>query len=111
MEITEDKTGSVIILILKDRLDANTSDSLQEKLFASIDGGADRFAVNFVDLDYISSAGLRVLLLAMKKLKSIHGKIVRYALREQIQEVFDIAGFSPVFPFFDSREEALGSFD
>ena len=111
MEITEDKTGTVIILALKGRLDANTSNSLQEKLFASIDGGANRFAVNFADLDYISSAGSRVLLLAMKKLKSIHGKIVLYALRDQIQEVFDIAGFSSLFLFFDSREEALGSFD
>ena len=111
MEITEDRTGTVIVFGLKGRLDANTSNALQEKLLASIDGGADRLAFNFAELDYISSAGLRVLLLAMKKLKSIQGRIACYALQDQIREVFDIAGFSSIFPFFDSREEALDSFN
>lgn len=111
MEITEDKTGNVIIFGLKGRLDANTSNALQEKLFASIDDGTNRFAVNFTDLDYISSAGLRVLLLAVKKLKSVNGRIALYALKDQVREIFDIAGFSSIFPFFDSQEEALGSFN
>jgi anti-sigma B factor antagonist len=111
MDITEDKRGDVMLLGLKGRLDASTANRLEEKLLASIDGGERRLALNCSQLDYISSAGLRVLLLAMKRLRNVNGTIVLYALKDQVKEVFDIAGFSSLFPSFTTQEDALGSFD
>jgi anti-anti-sigma factor len=110
MDITEEKHGDVMLLGIKGRLDASTASRLEEKLLASIDRGERRLVLDCSQLAYISSAGLRVLLVAVKRLSSSNGKIVLYALKDQIKEVFDIAGFSPLFPSFATQEEALRSF-
>src|SRR5579883_1850037 len=107
MDITEQKKGAVVLLTLKGRLDASTAGRLEEKLLALIDGGETKFALNFLHLDYISSAGLRVLLMAAKRLKNVNGKIVLLSLKDQIREVFEIAGFAALFPIFDVEADAL----
>lgn len=109
MEITEQKKGPVVLLTLKGRLDASTAGRLEEKLLALIDGGEKQFVCNFLQLEYISSAGLRVLLMAAKRLKAANGKIVLLSLKDQIREVFEIAGFAAIFPIFDLEEEAVKS--
>jgi anti-anti-sigma factor len=110
MEITQQKRGAIVLLSLKGRLDASTSGRLEEKLIELIDGGEKQFVFNFLNLDYISSAGLRVLLMAAKRLKNVEGKIVLAALNDHIREVFEIAGFTAIFPIFDIEEDALRSF-
>jgi len=111
MEITKEKRGNVVLVEVKGRLDTSTSKTLEEALFASIDEGEKQLVLGCSQLDYLSSAGLRVLLLAAKRLRNINGKIVLYALQAQIKEVFDIAGFSSIFPLFNVQEEALRSFE
>jgi len=110
MEIREDKRGDIVIVGLKGRLDASTSNRLEERLLALIDGGEKRFVIDFSQLDYISSSGLRVLLMAAKRLRDANGKIVLSSLKDHIKEVFDIAGFSSIFPIFHSQEEAINGF-
>jgi anti-anti-sigma factor len=110
LEITEHKRGDVVILGLRGKLDSSTSVRLEEKLLALIDGGVKQLIVDFSQLDYISSSGLRVLLIAAKRLKSADRKIVLSSMKDQIKEVFDIAGFSSIFPIFHSQEEAINSF-
>ena len=107
MEITEDKKNTIVILGLKGNLNVITANLLEEKFTALIDKGERQLLVDFSQLDYISSAGLRVFLIAAKKLKGIQGKIVLSSLKPQIKEVFDISGFSSIFPMFNSREEAI----
>ncbi len=109
METTESKINGTVVLGLKGKLDANTSPQLQEKLFASIAGGEKRFAIDCAQLEYISSAGLRALLLAAKQLRNVSGKIVLYALKTHVKEVFDLAGFSATFPLLNSQTEAFAS--
>ena len=110
MEIRQDKHGAVTLLRLTGRLDANTSTSLEETLRTAIDGGARQFAIDCEQLDYISSAGLRVLLSAVKRIRHDDGKVVVSALQTHVKEVFDLAGFSSIFPAFPSAEEAVESF-
>ena len=110
MEMTETKTNGIVTLGLKGKLDATTSPQLQEKLLGSIAGGEKHFAIDCAQLEYISSAGLRVLLLVTKQLRTISGKIVLYALKPHVKEVFDLAGFSAALPLFGSQSEALSSF-
>lgn len=110
MEIMEQRKGAVVLLALKGRLDASTAVRLEEKFLALIDGGETKFALNLLQLDYISSAGLRVLLMAAKRLKTTNGKIVLLSLKDQIREVFEIAGFAAIFPIFDVETDALKSF-
>ena len=110
MEIDEDKKDGVVILSLKGRLDALTAMNLEEKFFNLVGLQEKLFAINCGDLEYISSGGLRVLLKAAKALKNDHGRIVLYALKEPIKEIFEIAGFLPLFPIYSNDTEALQSF-
>jgi anti-sigma B factor antagonist len=110
MEIAEQKKGSVVVLALTGRLDAGTAGKLEEKLVSLIDAGNRSFVLDLMNLDYISSAGLRVLLMTAKKLKGLNGRIVLASLKDHIREVFDIAGFSAIFPTYDQQDAAVGSF-
>ena len=67
--------------------------------------------MNFEKLDYISSAGLRVLLAAAKQLKGIDGELRICSLNEVVREVFDISGFTTIFKVFGSESEALDGFE
>ena len=66
--------------------------------------------VDFKDLDYISSAGLRVILKATKALNREDGKIMLCSMQDYVKEVFEIAGFDSFLPIVASMDEALNSF-
>jgi anti-anti-sigma factor len=75
-----------------------------------INSGAQRLAVDLSQLDYVSSSGLRVFLLAAKQLQGTQGKIVLCALKDHVRQVFDLAGFSSVLSIYGSRDEAIRGF-
>ncbi len=107
MQVTIDKREGFVVLKLKGRSDATTSNMLEEKLLALVGDGEKHFVVEFSNLEYISGAGLRMLLLVARKLKSAQGKIVLFALKDQVREAFDVAGFSTIFFIYRSLEEAI----
>ena len=110
MEILENKQGQIVILSLKGRLDAATSKLLEEKLLDLINSKNERrIVMDFQQLDYISSAGLRVLFMASKILKPENGKLALVSLKEHLKEMFEITGFHGIFPIFTNKEEALGN--
>ena len=106
MEITERKAGNVCVVGISGRLDSGTSDSLGQRLHQLIDRGERRLVIDAEKLDYISSTGLRVLLVAAKHLKAIDGRIVLSSLKPHILEVFEIAGFKSIFPIYDNTDQA-----
>ena len=110
MEISESKQHDVVIVRVKGRLDASNAGVLEDKLLALIGAGTQRLVVDCEPLEYISSAGLRVLLVAAKRLRGADGEIGLAALREPIKEVFDIAGFSSIFRVHDSVDAAVAGF-
>ncbi|TSA24739.1 anti-sigma factor antagonist [bacterium] len=107
MEIKQDKHGDIAVLNLIGRLDANTSGELESVLIPMIDGGEKKLILDFSALDYISSAGLRLLLLSAKKLRNNKGEIVLCSMKDFINEIFEISGFTPIFTIVDSKEDAL----
>ena len=106
MEITERKVGDVCVVGVSGRLDSATSDSFAQRLHHLIDGGERRLVIDGGTLDYISSTGLRVLLVAAKRLKAVDGRIVLSSLKPHILEVFEIAGFKSIFPIYGNVEQA-----
>jgi anti-sigma B factor antagonist len=107
MEMTERRTADIVTLSLYGKLDTTAAKTFEEKMLAHIEAGDRRFVIDLARLDYISSAGLRVFLLAAKRLGSGDGKIVLCALKDPVKEVFDIAGFSSIFPVYGSYDEAI----
>lgn len=110
MEITTRTQGDVSIVAIAGKLDSVTSSQAQQAFDGIVGGGARRIAVDFSRLDYISSAGLRVLLGTAKKLGASGGALRTFGLNETVREVFDISGFSAVLRVFPSEADALNGF-
>ncbi len=110
MTISVKTTNDVKILHYEGALDTQTSPDAQDQLTQLIEGGARKILVNFEKLEYISSAGLRVLLTAAKQLKALDGEFRVCGLNEIVKEVFDITGFMTILKVFGSESDALEDF-
>ena len=111
MEIKQEKKGNVLILNIIGRLDSNTASQMENELMPLIDKGDDNILVDFSNLDYISSAGLRTLLLAAKKMDKKDQKIILCSMKEFIHEVFEISGFTSIFTIAENEDEAMKEFE
>ncbi len=111
MEIKVEKKNAASVLKLSGRLDTGSATSLEEKLTTLIGQDETQIVVDFADLSFISSSGLRVLLMAGKKLKSTDGILVLSALQDHVKDVFDVAGFTMLFTMYASQEEAVKSLE
>lgn len=94
MTITKKQNGNALEIALEGRLDTMTAPELEAELKASLDA-ADSLALDFSKLDYISSAGLRVLLSAHKVMSGKGGMKVKN-VNEVVREVFDVTGFADI---------------
>ena len=94
MEITKQQNGTNLEIALTGRLDTVTAPNLEKELNASL-GAVDTLTLNFAELAYISSAGLRVLLSAHKTMSKKGGMKIANA-NEIVKEVFDVTGFADI---------------
>lgn len=106
MDIRETLQNDITIVSLTGRLDSSTSAQFEQYILTKV-GGQPRLIINFSSLEYISSAGLRVLLLAAKKVKQGNGRLILCALKEHIREVFEISGFLSILDIRASEADAL----
>ena len=109
MEITIRDQGDTKVVMLNGKLDTNTTSAAESEINALLDGGASKLLINFEQLSYISSSGLRLLLATAKRLKGSGGELKVCSLNEMATEVFEISGFSSILNVFSSEQEALGS--
>jgi anti-sigma B factor antagonist len=72
-----------------------------------MENGTQRMILDFQELDYISSAGLRVILKATKNLKGAEGKLVLCAMQDYVKEVFEISGFDSFLPIEATLDDAV----
>jgi anti-anti-sigma factor len=106
MEISTRTSDDIHIVAISGSLDSTTAPQAQKAL----DGvlvSARKLALDFSKLDYISSAGLRVLLGAAKQLRAKGGTLRMFGLNQSVREVFEISGFSAILNVFPSEAEAL----
>lgn len=96
MEINKNVSGSELTLKLSGRLDTTTSPELQQEVESSITPDIKSLVFDFSELDYISSAGLRVMLSSQKKMNSSGGSMVVKHANEMIYEVFETTGFTDI---------------
>lgn len=108
MELTEAKRFDVVVLDVGGRIDATSAPALEQKLLGILDAGERRLVIDCTSLRYISSGGLRVLLMAAKRLA--HGGALALAgLSAPIQEIFDVAGFSSIFRIYRTQDDAVAA--
>lgn len=94
MTIKKINNGAELTLLLSGRLDTTTAPQLESELKASLDG-IEKLTLDFAALDYLSSAGLRVLLAAQKTMNKQGSMVVR-SVNETIAEIFDVTGFCDI---------------
>ena len=110
MEIIEESQSGINIYRLNGRLDSNTSQGFEKKIFQAIDNGSKSMIIDFKNLDYISSAGLRVIFKATKALKREEGTILLCDMQDYVKEVFEIAGFDSFLSIAGTMDDALNAF-
>jgi len=106
MELTIEKQGGITIIGLHGRLDTSNYIQFENKLLEEISQGSSML-IDCAGLDYISSSGLRVLLLALKKAQQTSSKLALCSLQSGIMEIFRISAFDSIFSIFPDMQDAL----
>ncbi len=94
MTINKNLEGTVLTVAVEGRIDTTTAPDLEKELKGSL-GNASELIIDFKDVEYISSAGLRVLLSA-QKIMSKQGSMKLIGVSEDIMEIFEVTGFSDI---------------
>ena len=109
MNINERQQNNVLIIGIAGRLESSTSEALENTLVSRIDDGNIKIVIDFTELEYISSSGLRTLLMAAKKIKARQGGFVMSGMGTHIREVFEVVGLLPILTVIDDVEAAIDS--
>ncbi len=107
MEISQKEENGIVFIAIKGRLDADSSPEAEEVVKEVLKGQTNRILFNLGDMEYLSSAGLRILLSAAKEMRRRDGKIVLCALNEFVKEIFEVSGFQSLIPIADSVESGI----
>jgi len=107
MKLTKKNIKDFCVIQIEGRIDTTNFNVFEKEVTDIIEAGGTQIVLNCSGLDYISSSGLRVFLIAQKKVTALCGKLHLCAMQPAIKEIFDISGFSGIFEIFDTEELAL----
>ena len=110
MDIKIRQVDDVLAVDLVGRLDTETSGQVSDELARIAQGGNSKVVLNLDELEYVSSAGLRVILVAAKALRGSHGELKICHANGLVKEVIDISGFNQILSVYDTENDALAAF-
>ena len=106
LQILTEREGDTLILVPEGRIDSSNASEFEREMNDHIDNGDVHLVVDFSRLSFISSSGMRVLLIAAKRVRR-GGKLVLCSMRDSIREIFSISGFDAIITVVKSRKDAL----
>ena len=109
MEIQKERVGDVYVVTVNGRLDGIYSTAFANQVGELITGENPKILIDFTDIDFVTSAGLRALLLLIKKAKATGSVFALCGVNEQVREVLDISGFTAMFSIHAGRAEGLAA--
>lgn len=101
--------NGTIILQPDGRIDGSNAYEFQSSIDDAVEDDYNAVILDLSDLSYISSAGLRVILLLAKNLRSRNAQLVLCSIADTVRDVFEISGFGKIIPTYDSQEEAISA--
>jgi len=110
MNLKDFKSDKAVVIEIEGRLDTTNYNQLEKKILEFIDANEINILIDCAKMDYVSSSGLRIFLMALKKITALKGKFLLCGLQENIAEIFEISGFTSIFQIFANQEKALESF-
>ncbi len=111
MELDIKMIDDVVSIVLKGRIDANTAPAIEQKLLSLISEGSRKLVTDLSEVWFISSAGLKALLAALKEVKREKGDLLLAGVQAEVQEVLELTGFSTIFKIYASAKDAARSFE
>ena len=111
MQVKSEQRGEVLVLWVEGSLDALTAPDLGKEFGTQIESGQINLVANLADVDYSSSAGLRVLLTAVKEARQNGGDLRLAAVQANVNKVLTLAGISSAIEQFPDVEAAVSSFE
>lgn len=106
MRIVEEPFGSGVVVRPIGRLDSTTAPVAEQAIRDALARSGHRLLLDMGDLDYVSSAGLRVVLAAAKQSSAASGKFLVCDLKPQVRQVFELSGFTRIIAIVPTRAEA-----
>ena len=107
MKISRKEENGIVHITIKGRLEADTSPEAEKTVKEALESPTKKLLFNLAALEYLSSAGLRVVLSAAKEMRRREGKIVLCSLNEFVNEIFEVSGFQSLIPIADSVESGI----
>ncbi|MCU0475278.1 MAG: STAS domain-containing protein [Anaerolineae bacterium] len=110
MNIQATNAGQITVLQASGRIDSMNAQQLADTFNAQISAGQTQLVLDLAGVDYMSSAGLRELVNALKKLKKVAGDLRLAQPSKRVREVMEMAGLDTIFLIFETSAEAIDSF-
>ena len=110
MEIALKQEDGTLVAQVEGRIDGNTAREFEDAVKSAVDNDVGCLVIDLASLDYISSAGLRALLLIAKEMWKKEAKFALCSLSKPVSEVVELSGFDKIIPVHPSQAEALASF-
>ena len=107
MELGEQRDGEILVLVPQGRIDSANAAAFERSVLGHLEAGSRAVLLDFGSLAYISSAGLRVVLVAAKRVKAVGGRFGLCALSDNIREVFEVSGFSSILDIWSDRAAGI----
>jgi anti-anti-sigma factor len=107
LSISSEKKADTLVITLDGRIDANCAKDLENQCLEWIEKGEKQMVMDFTQVNFISSAGLRVILLVAKRLEPLGGRVKLAGLNTTLKDVFEISGFSKLFVIVPTVQDAL----
>lgn len=111
MDIEQEQKNKVLVLKINGRLDAVSSPQAEKRIFDLISQGKLYLLLNFAEVTYLSSAGMRMLLSASKKLKALSGRLVICQVTTNVMDVLKMSGFEHVIEIVPTLQDGLKKFE
>lgn len=109
MEISEEHIGSTCVVTAKGRLDGGASAAFAERISGLITAQNPKLLIDLAGVDFVTSAGLRAVLLLVKKVKAAGGTFALCSVQDSVREVLDITGFTGMLSIHPARADAIAA--
>ena len=109
MDIHDERVGDTCVVIVKGRLDGGVSAAFAEKVGGMVTNANPNLVIDFAGVDFVTSAGLRAVLILVKKVKAAGGSFALCSVQDSVREVLDITGFTGMFSIHAARADAIAA--
>jgi anti-sigma B factor antagonist len=109
MDISAEVVGDTHVVVVSGRLDGAASPDFSQRVGALASGTSPKLLLDFGGVDFVTSAGLRAVLLIVKRVKASGGVFALCSVQQPVREVLDISGFTAMFDVHPARSDAIAA--